>query len=835
MVDIEAPTNKKTHTEAPAILRKAKAPLTLKFEEVVYKIKAEKRGFLWKKERSEEKVILKGVTGIVQPGEILAMLGPSGSGKTTLLTALGGRLGGRLGGCITYNGKPFSNAMKRNTGFVTQDDILYPHLTVTETLVFTSLLRLPNSLTKDEKVQHAESVIEELDLTRCKNSIIGGYLLRGISGGERKRVSLGQEMLLNPSLLLLDEPTSGLDSTTAQRILSILRDLADGGRTIVMTIHQPSSRLFYVFHKVLLLSEGSPLYFGKGSGALRYFSSIGYSPSVAMNPADYLLDLANGISSDDTADQDKIFIKQNLLSAYKDNLAENIKAELKEISSGQNYDGLGDKQSGKWSTTWWQQFCVLFRRGVKERKHESFSGLKIGQVLVVAFLSGLLWWQCDISHLQDQVGLLFFQAAFWGFFPLFQAIFTFPQERMMLEKERSSGMYRLAPYFVSRTVADLPMELILPAGFFTITYWMAGLKPTAGNFLLGLFVLLYSVLVVQGLGLALGAVVMDQKSATALGSVLMLACLLAGGYYVQHVPPFIEWIKYFSISHYTYKLLIGSQFKESNTYPCAPAPSGCCLVREYPAIKKVGLDGQVMGYVALGIMLVGFRFIAYIALMRIGVTKKGAGLNLYFGKGSGAMKYFSSIGYSPSVAMNLADYLLDLANAIKKVGLDGQVTGYVALGIMLEGFRLIAYIALMRIGVTKKFEEVVYNIKARKKEFLCKKRKIRGESDVLERSHRYGRTRRNFRHVRPFGSGKRTLLPALGGPSYSWRGSPPLHFGKGSGAMKYFSSIGYSPSVAMNLADYLLDLANVLGLVLIKLRSKSVFLKLGLKVGNFLG
>lgn len=110
-----------------------------------------------------------------------------------------------------------------------------------------------------------------------------------------------------------------------------------------------------------------------------------------------------GISSDDTADQDKIFIKQNLLSAYKDNLAENIKAELKEISSGQNYDGLGDKQSGKWSTTWWQQFCVLFRRGVKERKHESFSGLKIGQVLVVAFLSGLLWWQCDISHLQDQV------------------------------------------------------------------------------------------------------------------------------------------------------------------------------------------------------------------------------------------------------------------------------------------------------------------------------------------------------------------------------------------------------------------------------------------------
>ena len=104
-------------------------------------IKINKGGLLKKSKNSEEKMILKGITGMVQPGEVLAMLGPSGSGKTTLLTALGGRLGGRLAGTITYNGKPFSNAMKRNTGFVTQDDVLYPHLTVTETLVFTALLR----------------------------------------------------------------------------------------------------------------------------------------------------------------------------------------------------------------------------------------------------------------------------------------------------------------------------------------------------------------------------------------------------------------------------------------------------------------------------------------------------------------------------------------------------------------------------------------------------------------------------------------------------------------------------------------------------------------------
>jgi ABC-type multidrug transport system ATPase subunit len=269
--------------------------LILQFDEVVYKIKDKKGGLFKKKTKVEEKTILKGVTGIVKPGEMLAMLGPSGSGKTTLLTALGGRLGGKLYGKITYNEKPFSNTIKRNTGFVTQDDVLYPHLTVTETLVFTALLRLPNSVPKEEKISHAKNVIDQLGLTKCKDSIVGSAYLRGVSGGERKRVSIGQELLINPSLLFLDEPTSGLDSTTAQRIVSTLWDLARGGRTIVMTIHQPSSRLYYMFHKVLLLAEGNVVYFGKGSEAIEYFSNIGYSPAMAMNPSDFLLDLANGM------------------------------------------------------------------------------------------------------------------------------------------------------------------------------------------------------------------------------------------------------------------------------------------------------------------------------------------------------------------------------------------------------------------------------------------------------------------------------------------------------------------------------------------------------------
>lgn len=176
-----------------------------------------------------------------------------------------------------------------------QDDVLYPHLTVTETLLYTALLRLPSTISRDEKASIAEAVMIELGLTACRDSIIGNSAKRGVSGGERKRVSIGQELLINPSLLFLDEPTSGLDSTTAGRIVLTLSNLTKGNRTVVMSIHQPSSGIFYMFQKVLLLSGGHPIYFGKASSAMDYIASVGYAPSVQMNPADFLLDIANGM------------------------------------------------------------------------------------------------------------------------------------------------------------------------------------------------------------------------------------------------------------------------------------------------------------------------------------------------------------------------------------------------------------------------------------------------------------------------------------------------------------------------------------------------------------
>ncbi|KAI3728011.1 hypothetical protein L6452_16636 [Arctium lappa] len=617
------------HAHSQSFLQLALYPITLKFEDVVYKVKLEQKGTCCGGTASKkEKTILNGVTGKVCPGEILAMLGPSGSGKTTLLTALGGRLTGKLSGKITYNSRPFSGSMKRRTGFVTQEDVLYPHLTVTETLLFTAMLRLPKSLTQDEKVQHVERVISELGLTRCQNSMIGGPLFRGISGGEKKRVSIGQEMLINPSLLLLDEPTSGLDSTTAQRILTTIKRLASGGRTVVTTIHQPSSRLYHMFDKLVLLSEGSPIYYGPASTALEYFSSIGFSTSITVNPADLLLDLANGIGPDsmheydqgENTEQERKLVRQQLVTSYETNISTRMKADLCSLDvSNHNHakEALtrNHVQSEQWCTSWWHQFKVLLLRGVRERRFEAFNRLRIFQVISVAVLAGLLWWHTPTSHIEDRIAMLFFFSVFWGFYPLYNAVFTFPQERRMLIKERSSGMYRLSSYFLARTIGDLPLELALPTAFTFILYWMGGLKPDPATFVLSLLVVLYNVLVAQSLGLAIGAILMDVKQATTLASVTTLVFLIAGGYYIQQIPPFIVWLKYLSYSYYCFKLLLGVQYNNNDLYECSKGVY--CHVADFPAVRSVGLNNLPVDLLIMALMLIGYRVVAYMALQKV--------------------------------------------------------------------------------------------------------------------------------------------------------------------------------------------------------------------------
>ncbi|TKV98124.1 hypothetical protein SEVIR_9G539300v4 [Setaria viridis] len=588
-MDIEAGTRRRKK-----LMTEPTMPIYLKFTEVKYRVAA----------KGSPREILGGISGSASPGEVLALMGPSGSGKTTLLSILGGRAGGgAVEGCISYNDEPYCKSLKRRIGFVTQDDVLFTHLTVKETLTYAALLRLPRTMTRQQKKERAMDIIYELGLERCQDTMIGGSFVRGVSGGERKRVCIGNEILINPSLLFLDEPTSGLDSTTALRIVQLLHDIAEDGKTVITTIHQPSSRLFHNFDKLILLGKGSLLYFGKASEAMPYFQSIGCTPLFAMNPAEFLLDLANGNTNDVSVPSE--LDDKYLVDAYETRVAFKEKKKLlAPLPISDDLKATITSSKREWGTSWWQQYSILFCRGIKERRHDYLSWMRITQVIATSVILGLLWWRSDprtLKGLEDQAGLLFFIAVFWGFFPVFTAIFTFPQERAMLNKERAVDMYKLSAYFLARTTSDLPLDLFLPVVFMVIVYFMAGLKATATHFFLSMLTVFLSIIAAQGLGLVIGASLLDIKKATTLASVTVMTFMLAGGFFVKTVPPFISWLRYLSFNYHTYRLLLKVQYD--------PVPEILTTTKH--------MDNGATEVAALVAMIIGYRVLAYLSLRRV--------------------------------------------------------------------------------------------------------------------------------------------------------------------------------------------------------------------------
>lgn len=194
-------------------------------------------------------------------------------------------------------GKIYVNGVDRDrikgfaafSAYVQQDDILFQTMTVRECLEFAAKLKLKGTM--DEKMRRVEETIRELRLNKCQNTKIGGPLVKGVSGGERKRTSIGVELITDPNLVFLDEPTTGLDSFTATAVMEILKDLAISGRTIISTIHQPNSDIFEMFDRLMLLAQGKIIYFNEARLSVGHFESIGFKCPELSNPADYFMSI----------------------------------------------------------------------------------------------------------------------------------------------------------------------------------------------------------------------------------------------------------------------------------------------------------------------------------------------------------------------------------------------------------------------------------------------------------------------------------------------------------------------------------------------------------------
>ncbi|XP_015574815.1 putative white-brown complex homolog protein 30 [Ricinus communis] len=248
--------------------------------------------------KGKNRHLLRCVTGKIMPGRVSAVMGPSGAGKTTFLSALAGKATGcTMKGSILINGKnePI-HSYKKIIGFVPQDDIVHGNLTVEENLRFNARCRLSDDMPKADKVLVIERVIEALGLQAVRDSLVGTVEKRGISGGQRKRVNVGIEMVMEPSLLILDEPTSGLDSASSQLLLKALRREALEGVNICMVVHQPSYALFKMFDDLILLAKGGiTVYHGSAKKVEEYFAGLGIIVPEHVTPPDHYIDILEGI------------------------------------------------------------------------------------------------------------------------------------------------------------------------------------------------------------------------------------------------------------------------------------------------------------------------------------------------------------------------------------------------------------------------------------------------------------------------------------------------------------------------------------------------------------
>lgn len=473
-------------------------------------------------------------------------------------------------GNILVNGSPVTKKFKSVSAYVQQDDILNGNLTVFECLFFTALLRLPSQYSYAEKRQICHDIIDELGLRHCMQTKIGiPGVSKGISGGERKRVSIAVEMLTSPSVLFLDEPTSGLDSKTALSIMTTIIKLAKNqNRTVVCTIHQPRSDIFSLFDKLLLLSGGKVAYFGDAQESVNYFDKLGYPMPEEYNPADHLIDLITKTANDSKDFQEQIKIEEKRIAT----LIEGHQKQGVDIPPIDSQFILENRKIQKYNQyVWWEFLILIVRFTLANLRDRMYTVVRSFQALSMAILVGLIYLQVKNNQksIQDRMGAIFFILINQTMNSLYGAVTMFQAEKVVFLRERAAKTYRVGSYYLAKVLAEVIMVIILPTIFTVIAYWMVGFKQEAGPFFFFLFIIILVNLVAQGLGIAISTLMPSIQVAMALSPILTTVLMIFGGFYLNAstVPPYFIWIYYISFFRYGFEALIVNEFT-GRTFVC---------------------------------------------------------------------------------------------------------------------------------------------------------------------------------------------------------------------------------------------------------------------------
>lgn len=464
----------------------------------------------------KEKILLNNVTARANHSEVLAIAGPSGSSKTTFLDALAGRIERKsLKGNILVNGKPMGSSFKRISGYVMQDDNLFPLLTTRETLMFSARLRLSNSMPMSEKAQRVNSLIQQLGLAECADTRVGDEKIRGVSGGERRRVSIGVDLIHDPAVLFLDEPTSGLDSTSALHVMQILSHMAvTRQRTVVLTIHQPSYRILETTNRFLVMAKGNVIFHGEIHGIIKHFHGLGHPLPEHMNGVEFALDLIEEY-------QEQPDGLQQLVESYQK--SHYAKEEQLLIAANTDAESIAvEPHKPSFATSFFSQSLVLGHRNMINilRTPELFFS-RVGLMVVVGLTLGTLFLRAGISAkgVDQRQGFFGFLLALF-IFTSTEALPVFLNERQIFIRETSRGAYRVSAYVLSQALVILPFLFVLAMIFSCVSYFMVGLAKDAGAFFSFVFILFLTLAVANAFVAFMASFVPDMTAGNALSSAL---------------------------------------------------------------------------------------------------------------------------------------------------------------------------------------------------------------------------------------------------------------------------------------------------------------------------
>eukprot|EP00042_Codosiga_hollandica_P026307 m.123320 g.123320 ORF g.123320 m.123320 type:complete len:637 (-) comp52155_c0_seq4:72-1982(-) len=519
--------------------------------------------------------VLKDVSGYARPGQLLAVLGGSGSGKTSLLDFIMGRVDKEHSrGTVRINERICTQEITRNfIGYVMQDDFLMPNLTVRETIYFLVMLRHSATSSREALEARVTSIMEQLELLHVAELRIGGKFTRGLSGGQRRRVTIGTQLLMDPTVLLCDEPTSGLDSTTAFHIVENLRALARRGRTVMITIHQPSSEMFPLFDRILLLSRGKVAYFGDGMDALSHFGALGHNCPPFTNPLDFLID----ISSIDTRSEESELRSSKQVARLVEGYEQS-----KACSQTQEFIAeIGSATSGDHSFE--SPVKLGFLKTVKILMHRlllnlwrSPGGLNIRALQYVLF-SFLLWafmgrFSYDQNSIQNRIGYFYESLAGGTFMGMFSGTGLFPDIRDIYYREKRDALYSPVAFVVSYTLHAIPTDVIAVLLFTLFSYVFVGIA--AGPFSFGVFFTVCFLGMHFGESLSLMCLSIFQSTNVAQNAtslILSAELLLASGMLrsVQSMPTWLVSLGYACIPKFISEALAYSQFRDID-FDCSP-------------------------------------------------------------------------------------------------------------------------------------------------------------------------------------------------------------------------------------------------------------------------